>query len=115
LSIGLDLKRFENFKDAEFSSIEILSPTDMRFTFKVQDSAREFDWITLVLEFSGIKDARVIDDTKLKHIDMSNGVSLIDNAGTFAFGISECYNISSIKSSVCYIIASGLKYYESQF
>ena len=116
MSVGLDLKRFQNFKDAEFRSIEILSPTDIKLTFGIQDASREFDWITLVLEFSGVCEAKLVDQDKLSFIDMSDGATLLkENDGKFAFGISECYNINSIKTSVCYIIATGLKYYESEF
>lgn len=115
MSIGIDLERFENFKDAEFRSLEVLSPEQLNLTFAVQDKAREFDWITLSLEFSGITDAKLLQESKMKLIDLSDGINIIKTDTGFAFGIGECYNISTIKSSSCYIIANTLKYEEGLF
>ena len=68
------LKRFDGFKDAELRSIEIISPTIVKITLAVQDSAREFDWITIKLELSEIIDARLLENSKLPHVDMSVGI-----------------------------------------
>lgn len=115
MSIGIDLERFENFKDAEFRSLEVLSSEQLKITFAVQDKAREFDWITLSLEFSGITDAKLLEESKMKLISLSNGINIIKTDIGFAFGIGECYNISSIQSSVCYILYTSLKYEEGLF
>ena len=109
------VKRFSNFEDADFRSIEILSPLQTRVTLGVQDSARAFDWITITLEFSGVSDARLQDQERLPLLDMSDGANIIKEDDLFAFGIGECYNISTIKSSSCYIISSDLKYEEGLF
>ena len=109
------LKRFDNFKDGEFRTIKVISPTTMLVTFAAQDSARAFDWITVDLEFSGVSDARLLEQTKLSLVDMSEGISIINNNNRFAFAIGECYNISTIKSSTCYIESDTLKYEEGQF
>ena len=115
MSIGIDLARFDNFKDAEFRSCEIISPTDITLTFALQDSARAFDRITISLEFTGISDAQLVDGNKISYIDMSEGISIIKEDESIAFGIGECYNISTIKSSSCYIISNTLKYEEGLF
>ena len=109
------VKRFDNFKDGEIRSINIVSPTTMLVTLAGQDSARAFDWITVNLEFNGISDARLIEDSKLSLIDMNDGISIINDDGKFAFGIGECYNTSTIKNSTCYIESKTLKYEEGQF
>lgn len=110
------LKRFGNFLDAELHSIEIVSPTALRVTLSAQDSARVFDWVTLVLEFSGVSDAKVPDNSKLPHIDMSGGITLLfaDNAFfTFALG---AYNTPlAAANSICHIKATTLKYEETSF
>ncbi len=113
--MSIDLARFDNFKDAELRSLEVLSPTDIKMTVAVQDSARAFDWITLELDFIGVSDARLLDQNKLQFIDMSEGVSLLHVDGIFAFGIGACYNIQAIKNSTLYIISKDLKYKEGQF
>ena len=114
-SIESFLKRFDNFRDGELRSIKILSPTSMLITLAGQDTAREFDWISMQFEFSNINNANLIEDSKLSLVDMSDGISIINVENQFAFGIGKCYNISSVKSSTCYIISSDLKYQEDLF
>ena len=109
------VERFSSFKDAELRSLEIISPLQMKITFAVQDSTRAYDWITVALEFNSIVDARLLNDNSLGLVDMSDGVNIIKDENLFAFGIGECYNISTIKSSICYIIAKSLKYQEGLF
>ncbi len=109
------LKRFNNFKDGEFRSIEVISPTTMLVTLAGQDSAREFDWVSIKLEFNNVSDARIIEDNKLSLLDMGDGISLVKKDNKFAFGTGECYNFSNIKSSTCYIECSNIKYEENLF
>jgi len=71
------LKRIDHTLDCEIRSIAILSPADIAIRFSVQDRGREFDWIDLVFEVNGISDARLIDEEKLPHVDMSEGISII--------------------------------------
>ncbi|MDD5373486.1 MAG: hypothetical protein PHO62_08680 [Sulfurimonas sp.] len=108
------LKRFDNFLDAEFRSIEIVSPTVIKIALAAQDSARGFDWITIELEFNGVNDARVPDNSKLSHIDMSKGITLVYADNQFIFGVGD-YNCSNITDSICYIKAISLKYLEGEF
>ena len=87
----------------------------MKISLAVQDSARAFDWIGLELLFSGVTDAKLVENEKLHLIDLSEGLSIINNDNMFAFAIGECYNISTVKSSICYIVSSSLKYEEGSF
>jgi hypothetical protein len=109
------LKRFDNFKDGEILSIEIISPTTMLVTLCVQDKARAFDWINIKLQFNEIVDARILDNSKLSLLDMSNGISIISNGTKLAFSIGECYNVSTIKDSICFIECLNIKYEECLF
>lgn len=111
----IEAERFGNFKDAEFRSIEIISGTHIKLTLAVQDAARDFDWITLELDFKDVTDARLLEQNKLQFIDMSDGASLLHVNREFAFGIGACYNIQTIKGSTLYIISKELKYKEGQF
>jgi len=115
LSIDLDLKRFNNFKDAEFRSLEIISPLNIKLTFAVQDAAREHDWITLTLNFNLVSDAKLLENSHLSFLDMSDGVTLLEDGTRFAFGVGECYNIATLQTAPLYIIASSLKYEEGSF
>ncbi len=109
------LKRFDNFKDGEFRSLEVLSPTVMLVTLVGQDEARAFDWVSMKLEFNGVSDARLLDETKLSLLDMSDGISIINDGSSLAFGIGECYNVPSIKNSSCFIESSSIRQEEGTF
>ena len=109
------IKRFGNFIDAEIRTIEVISPTTMKVVIACQDSARGFDWLTINLEFTDISDARLLDNSKLPLIDMSDGISLIYEDNSFAFGIGDYYNLSGIKNATSYIISSSIKYEEGSF
>ena len=109
------MERFNNFKDGEFRSLKVLSPTTMKVTLAGQDEARAFDWISLELEFNSVNDAKLIDNSKLHLLDMCSGISIIYENGVFAFCHSECYNMSHVKDSISYILCSDLKYQEGLF
>ena len=115
MSIGIDLDRFEHFRDAEWRLLEALSPTEIKVVFAVQDKARAFDWITIHLEFNGVSDAKLIESSKLSFIDMSEGVSITYKDNKFYFCIGRCDNTSSIKDSMCYIKSSFIKYKQGSF
>ena len=109
------VKRFGDFVDAEIRSLELISPTVMRVVIACQDSARGFDWLTLNIELSGVSDARLLENSKLSLVDMSDGISLINEDSTFALGIGDYHNLSGIKNAISYIISSSIKYEEGQF
>ena len=109
------LERFNNFKDAEFRSIEVSSATTMKLTFATQDSARAFDWLTIELEFSGVSDAKLLDESKLALVAMEDGITLISNEDSTGFAIGNYKTQSSIIDSICYIVASSVKYNEGRF
>ena len=111
----IDLQRFENFKESELRSLEVISPTQIKLSVAVQDSARAFDWITLEIDFIGVTDARLLEQNKLQFVDMSEGASLLHVNNEFAFGIGACYNIQAIKNSTLYITSQDVKYKEGQF
>lgn len=100
------LERFEYFKNGEFRDIEINSPTNITFSFAVQDSSRGYDWVNIKLEFDNISEASLLENSDLSYVDMEDGVD-IENSGTgFAF---------KIKNSTCQIKSSNLKYEEGRF
>ncbi|MEN8303875.1 MAG: hypothetical protein ABFQ64_07380 [Campylobacterota bacterium] len=108
------MQRFNNFKDGEFRSLEVISPTTMKIALAGQDEARAFDWVSIELEFNGVSDAKLLDSSKLHLVDMGDGINLIDDGG-IAFGVGEYDTLSSIKNSLCYIVCSDIKYQEANF
>ncbi|QOY52113.1 hypothetical protein [Candidatus Sulfurimonas baltica] len=109
------LKRFGNFVDGELRHAEVVSPTVIKITIAGQDSARGFDWLTIELELSGVSDARLTDNSKLLHVDMSDGINIVFEENSFAFGIGNNHNISGIKNATTFIISSSIKYKEGSF
>jgi len=114
-ALPLFLQRFDDFKNAEFRSLEVVSPTLLKAIFAIQDAHREFDWITLELEFHGIDDAKLIKEEASTFIDMSDGVTLLFKNNLFGFCIGKYQHFSSIKDSICYIYSSTIKYQENNF
>ncbi|MCW8837127.1 MAG: hypothetical protein OQK11_00350 [Thiovulaceae bacterium] len=100
------LERFEHFRDGEFRNIEINSPTNITLTFATQDASRGYDWISVKLEFDGISDASLLDNSNLTHVDMSDGIDISNNGTQFAF---------KLNNSTCQIKSSSLKYEEGLF
>lgn len=108
-SLAEFLDRFENFKDSELISINVSNPLELTLSFKLQDKLRDFDWIALDLTFFGIKDAILPDDKRIKAIDLSEGVSILEHNGHFAFSLSECDSIECIQNTHSYIISKSIK------
>jgi hypothetical protein len=113
--IAAFVQRFNSFKDGEFRSIEILSPTQIKVTLAGQDDARSFDWIGLEIEFSGVSDAQLIENSKLSFINMSDGISMLSQNGVIGFCIGEYSSLLQVKDSALYLICTSLKYKEAAF
>ena len=109
------VKRFDNFIDAQIRSIDLVSPTSIVASIACQDSLRGYDWLTLKLEFSGVLDAKLLDNSKISLVDMDDGISIINEKNHFAFAIGSYNNISGIKNANTYIISSSVKYKEESF
>jgi hypothetical protein len=115
LSVKKLSERFLSFKDAQLQTLTIVSPTEIKLSIAVQDTARSFDWISLELHFYEVQDASLLDEKKFPYIDTSSGMTLLQEDGYIAFGTGECYNIENIKNQTLYIIAKTLKTSESAF
>jgi hypothetical protein len=109
------LERFDDFKGSEVRSIKIISSTEIEITLTAQDRARAFDWVTVDFLFSGVNDAKLIDESKLAYIDIDNGVSIIKEADNFAFALGHYQNIAPLKDAQLYIISKNIKYNEGTF
>ncbi|MBA3027103.1 MAG: hypothetical protein FP820_11985 [Sulfurimonas sp.] len=109
------LQRFDNFKDAEIRSFEVISPTNITLTLATQDSARAYDWITITLAFEGVSDAKILEENKFSFVDMNEGVSLISEINMIAFAIGSHKNMDSIQNAVSFVISKSLKFQEGQF
>lgn len=109
------LQRFNNFKDAEIRSFEVISPTNITLTLAAQDSARAHDWITVTLSFEGVTNAKLIEENRFSFVDMSEGISLLNEADSIAIGIGFYNNLNAIQNATSFIISKSLKYQEGKF
>lgn len=109
------LKRFDSFIDSELRSIDIISPSAVKITLAAQDSARGFDWITIEFEFSGINDAKLLENSKLSHVDMSDGISLISTDDMYILAVGKYNTPANIADSICYLKAASIKYKQGSF
>jgi hypothetical protein len=109
------LQRFDNFKDAQIRSLEVISASNITLTLETQDSARAYDWITLTLAFEGVSNAKLIEESKFSFIDMSEGISFLHENNSIAFCIGSCHNLNAAQNAAVFVISKSLKYQEGQF
>jgi len=107
------LERFDNFKDGEFRSIEVISPTVIKITLAGQDKSRDFDWITVTIEFNGTDNARLIEKSKLPFINMDDGINISKTDNSFLFGVGDSQ--SNLIDSICFVSSKNIKYQEGSF
>ena len=109
------LKRFNSFIDSEIRFVKPISATTILVSITAQDGARDFDWITIDFEFSGVVDAKLIEDSKLSFINMEDGITIACNEDRFGFGVGKYLSQAGIKNSLFYIECLNIKYKEGLF
>ena len=109
------LERFDDFKNAELRSIDIVSATEIKIVFATQDRARDFDWLCIEFLFSGINDAKLIESAKYSLIDISEGITIFNENNKIGFSIGRYNKLSTIKDALFYIVSANIKYKETQF
>ncbi|RLA71840.1 MAG: hypothetical protein DRG24_04520 [Epsilonproteobacteria bacterium] len=114
-SSSLLLERIDNATDGIIRSVSVQSPSIITITLSVQDRGREYDWINIVFEVSGIVDARLVDEAKLSFLDMSEGISVIVEGDQAGVGIGKCSSIANLKFLPLYLLGNSLKYEELNF
>lgn len=105
--------RLESLRGAEIRSITPLSPTSLSITFSVQDSARGYDWIDIRFIVSGVRDAKLVSDTILRSLDMSEGITVEININTCALAIGEYKG--RVDEAPLYIIGASMGVEELAF
>jgi hypothetical protein len=109
------LERLDGAKASEVRQITMLSPTCFKIELSVQDQSRGYDWINVAFEISGICDAKLVDDTKLNYLDMSEGLSIVYEDALVGVGTIEASTLERLKEAQCYLIGSAIKYEELPF
>jgi len=109
------LNRLERGVEAQNLSIEVISPLKMILRMSLQDTHRDYDWLDVLFEIDGVSDARLLDETQLLHVDMSEGFSLIHKNAMAGICIGNYAEVSTFKDSTLYILGKSLKYEEAAF
>ncbi len=107
--------RFDYAINGVLHAITVIDPKTMIVRLSVQDEARGFDWIDLELQISGVSDARLIDDEKLKYVDMSEGMTMLYENGEVVIAVGEYDYMEAALHAPLFIRGSALKYQENTF
>ncbi|MEA1918266.1 MAG: hypothetical protein U9N52_00355 [Campylobacterota bacterium] len=108
-------QRFDRAINGELRSLTIINPTTMLLRLSVQDEGRGFDWIDLELEISGVVDARLIDESKLSFLDMSEGISILFDANEILVSVGDYNTFEAGINAPLFIRGGTLKYQENNF
>ncbi len=109
------LDRIEYAFNGEVRSVVIDSPSVMSLTISVQDRGREFDWIDIQFEVSGITDARLVDEDKLAYIDMDDGISIVFEKNQAGIAIGKYTTLTNLTNSSLYLLGTNIKFEELNF
>jgi len=105
------LERFSNFSGGELVKLEVLSPTTFKIALTVQDKNRAFDWVNLNFELTGVNDAKLLEASALKAVDMEMG----GNISFTSEGIEVGFGSDEYLSSPLHLRAEVLKFEETSF
>ncbi len=105
------LERFDNAQGGELVSLEMISPTSFKIALTVQDKARAFDWVNLNIEFTGVSDAKLLDDKALKAVDMEEGI----NIDFTPEGVEVGFGSTEYLASPLHLRSDDIKYEETEF
>lgn len=107
-NINTLLEKYKNFKGAQLRSIQALSDSTKIVTLVVQDDDGE-DLNTVTIEFSNINNSRILQNSVLSFLDMSSGISIIQENNLYGFALGKGSAMLHVHSAPLYIIASDIK------
>jgi hypothetical protein len=108
-------QRFDRASNGELRNLSIINPTTMLLRLSTQDEARGFDWIDLEFEISGVNDARLVDESQLSFLDMSDGISILFEDSEVIICVGDYIAFEAAKNAPLFIRGSALKYQENTF
>jgi len=107
------LEKYNHFKYEQIRSVQHLADGSKVVTLVVQDDDGE-DLDTINLEFSDIKDLRILDSSVLSFLDMTSGISIIKENDLYGFAIGSGTAMLHVHNAPFYIVASDLKIIEEK-
>ncbi len=102
------LNKYNNFKYEQIRSVEQLPDSSKIVTLVVQDDDGE-DINTIKLEFTNVKDSKILVNDVLSFLDMTSGITLIKENDLYGFAIGSGTAMLHVHNAPLYIIASDVK------
>jgi len=101
------LEKYNNFRDAQIRSVRNLSESAKLVTIVFQDDDGE-DLNSIELEFSGIKESRILENSVLAYLDMMHGVTIVKEHGLYGFGLGHGTAMLHVHNAPLFIVSSAL-------
>ncbi len=105
------LQKYNNFKYEQIRSVQNLSDSSKLVTLVVLDDEGE-DVNTIKLEFNGIKNSRILENSVLPLLDMTSGISILRENDLYGFAIGSDTAMLHVHNAPLFIIASDIKIVE---
>lgn len=102
------LEKYNNFKDAQIRSIESISDSSKVLTIVIQDDDGE-DVESVKIEFSNVKESKILENHVLPFMDMMSGVSIIKEHNLYGFALGSGTAMLHVHNAPLYIISSDIK------
>ena len=109
------LTRIDQAKGGELISVTMNNPQNFTIELSVQDKNRAYDWINIAFEVDGIIDARLLDDKSLTLVDMSEGISLLEEDGEVGISIGKYNALRTLRDAKLFLLGQSIKYEERAF
>jgi len=105
------LQKYNHFKYEQIRSVTNLTESSKLVTLVVLDDEGE-DANTIKIEFSDIKDSRILENGVLSFLDMTSGISILKENDLYGFAIGSGTAMLHVHNAPLYIIASDIKIVE---
>lgn len=102
------LEKYNNFTDAQIRSVKTISEDTKVVTIVLQDDDGE-DLNSVEIEFSGIKESRILDNSVLAFMDMMSGISIVKEHDLYGFALGRGTAMLHVHNAPFFIVASAIE------
>ena len=102
------LEKYNHFKEAQIRYVTSSSDSSKIVTFVIQDDDGE-DLNSVDIEFKGIKEAKILQNSVLPMMDMMSGITLIKEHGFYGFALGSGTAMLHVHNAPLYIISSSVE------